>query len=322
MEQNFYKPMIRLGHCKGNISSTVLVAIGSYKSNGQVITFNQTEPLIWPGDQGHIPIDGFETRFIKKYICSGLFTAMSIVSAVVMIIALMFLAINFIHRKLRVIKMSSPRINNLILIGFILYFVAVVMFGVDSGTVNKIYLPAICTARVIKDHSLFGLTFLLFVVDLIILGVWIAIDPFTGQYEKFTSYPSKLGSNIIIQPQTVICSCQYSSIWLAIIYGYKFLLLVFGTFLAWETRSVSIAELNDSRHIGLAIYNAVIFATIGVLVGQLTQTGIDGGYIINSSFILICATSSMCLFFIPKIYLYAELAEYIVYLTVGRQILA
>ncbi|RDD43704.1 Gamma-aminobutyric acid type B receptor subunit 2, partial [Trichoplax sp. H2] len=44
--------------------------------------------------------------------------------------------------------MSSPRINNLILIGFILCFVAVVMFGVDSGTVNKIYLPAICTARV------------------------------------------------------------------------------------------------------------------------------------------------------------------------------
>ncbi|EDV22390.1 uncharacterized protein TRIADDRAFT_58938 [Trichoplax adhaerens] len=286
---------------RGNISSTGLVVVGSYRSVGQVITFNESEPLIWPG--GHVPFDGFITSYLEKYITIGVFVAMSILSVIGMIAALTFLYINYLHRNLRVIKMSSPRINNLILIGFILCFVAVVMFGVDSGTVNKIYLPAICTARVIKDHSLFGLTFLLFVVDLIILGVWIAIDPFTGQYEKFTSYPSKLGSNIIIQPQTMICSCQYSSIWLAIIYGYKFLLLVFGTFLAWETRSVSIAELNDSRHIGLAIYNAVIFATIGVLVGQLTQTGIDGGYIINSSFILICATSSMCLFFIPKIQL-------------------
>lgn len=79
------------------------------------------------------------------------------------------------------------------------------------------------------------------------------------------------------------------------------MLLTFGTFLAWETRSVSIAELNDSRHIGLAIYNAVIFAIIGVLVSQLSKTGIDGGYIIISAFILVCTVSSMCLFFIPKV---------------------
>lgn len=71
--------------------------------------------------------------------------------------------------------------------------------------------------------------------------------------------------------------------------------------MAWETRGVSIEELNDSRHIGLAIYNAVVFATIGVLVVQLTETGIDGGYTLISTFILICTVSSMCLFFIPKV---------------------
>ena len=78
-------------------------------------------------------------------------------------------------------------------------------------------------------------------------------------------------------------------------------MLLFGTFLAWETRGVSIAELNDSRHTGLAIYNAVIFATIGVLVVQLTDTGIDAGYTLISTFILVCTSSSMCLFFIPKV---------------------
>lgn len=52
------------------------------------------------------------------------------------------------HFWYRVIKMSSPRINNLMLFGFMLCFLAVIAFGIDNGLVNKTYLPAICTARI------------------------------------------------------------------------------------------------------------------------------------------------------------------------------
>jgi len=37
---------------------------------------------------------------------------------------------------------------------------------------------------------------------------------------------------------------------------------VFGCFLAWETRNVSIAALNDSKYIGLSVYNVVTPASL------------------------------------------------------------
>ena len=39
-------------------------------------------------------------------------------------------------------------------------------------------------------------------------------------------------------------------LWLGLIYGFKGVLLLFGLFLAWETRNVKIAALNDSQHVG------------------------------------------------------------------------
>jgi gamma-aminobutyric acid type B receptor len=42
-------------------------------------------------------------------------------------------------------------------------------------------------------------------------------------------------------------------IWLIVVYGTKALLLLFGLFLAWETRKVKISALNDSQHIGKEI---------------------------------------------------------------------
>lgn len=40
-------------------------------------------------------------------------------------------------------------------------------------------------------------------------------------------------------------------------------LQIFGAFLAWETRNVSIPALNDSKHVGLSVYNVVIMCVMG-----------------------------------------------------------
>lgn len=41
---------------------------------------------------------------------------------------------------------------------------------------------------------------------------------------------------------------------------------VFGAFLAWETRHVSIPALNDSQHIGLSVYNVLIMCIMGAAI--------------------------------------------------------
>ena len=46
------------------------------------------------------------------------------------------------------------------------------------------------------------------------------------------------------------------------IYAYKGLQLVLGLFLAYETRSQKVRQINDSRLVGMAIYNVVILCAI------------------------------------------------------------
>ena len=46
------------------------------------------------------------------------------------------------------------------------------------------------------------------------------------------------------------CSSRYSSYLQLIMYTIKGIVLIFGVFLAWQTRKVSIPALNDSKYIG------------------------------------------------------------------------
>ena len=45
-------------------------------------------------------------------------------------------------------------------------------------------------------------------------------------------------------------------------FGYKGILLLFGIFLAYETRSVKLKLVNDSRFVGMSIYNVVVSITL------------------------------------------------------------
>lgn len=49
--------------------------------------------------------------------------------------------------------------------------------------------------------------------------------------------------------QLELCESTDTYRWLGILFGYKGLLLLFGAFLAWETRNVTIAALNDSKYV-------------------------------------------------------------------------
>ena len=42
-----------------------------------------------------------------------------------------------------------------------------------------------------------------------------------------------------------------------IVFGYKGILLIFGIFLAYQTQSVKLKQVSDSRFVGMSIYNVV-----------------------------------------------------------------
>jgi len=111
------------------------------------------------------------------------------------------------------------------------------------------------------------------------------------------------------------------NIYLLCIYAYKGLLMVsqvlsaelnghsragfqiFGAFLAWETRHVSIPALNDSKYVGMSVYNVVIMCVTGAAISFVLTDKQDAMFIMLAVFIIFCSTATLCLVFIPKVHL-------------------
>ena len=89
-------------------------------------------------------------------------------------------------------------------------------------------------------------------------------------------------------------------VWEISMLGINGVLLAFGLSLAWRTRNIYITAANDSKYIGLAVYNVSVFAGTAVLIGlAVTNATIRFGML--SAFILLSTTGSICLIFIPKV---------------------
>ncbi|VDI30653.1 Hypothetical predicted protein [Mytilus galloprovincialis] len=97
------------------------------------------------------------------------------------------------------------------------------------------------------------------------------------------------------------CTSSYIPIWMGIIYAYKGLLLVFGCFLAWDTRHVTISALNDSKYIGMSVYNVVMMCLSGAAISFVINDKPNPEFIIISLLIIFCTTITLCLVFVPKI---------------------
>lgn len=76
---------------------------------------------------------------------------------------------------------------------------------------------------------------------------------------------------------------------------------IFGAFLAWETRHVSIPALNDSKYVGMSVYNVVIMCVTGAAISFVLTDKQDAMFIMLAVFIIFCSTATLCLVFIPKV---------------------
>ncbi|XP_071450035.1 gamma-aminobutyric acid type B receptor subunit 2 [Hetaerina americana] len=264
-----------------------------------------------------------------------IFACLATASTLGILMAVCFLVINIKYRHQRYIKMSSPHLNNLIIIGCILTYLSVIFLGLDSRLTSESAFPIICTSRawllmagfslafgsmfsktwrvhsiftdvklnkkVIKDYQLFMVVGVLLVIDLAIMTTWQITAPFYRETKQMEPYPHPSSEDIVIIPENEYCQSGNMTVFVGAIYAYKGLLLIFGAFLAWETRYVSIPALNDSRLVGLSVYNCVIFCIAGAAVSFVLSDHQDASFLIVSIFILFCTTGTLCLVFVPKL---------------------
>ncbi|XP_056438350.1 gamma-aminobutyric acid type B receptor subunit 2 [Gadus chalcogrammus] len=178
-------------------------------------------------------------------------------------------------------------------------------FTVDDREVGRMVLDVMNETNfngvtIIKDQKLLIIVGGMLLIDLCILICWQIVDPLKRTVEEYSLEADPQGRDIAIRPFLEHCENTHMTIWLGIVYAYKGLLMLFGCFLAWETRNVSIPALNDSKYIGMSVYNVGIMCIIGAAVSFLTRDQPNVQFCIVALVIIFCSTITLCLVFVPK----------------------
>lgn len=145
---------------------------------------------------------------------------------------------------------------------------------------------------------------LLFLADVAIITVWVVLDPLQRQELRFhlQDAPAGTDDDVMLLPILEQCQSVHQEIWIAVVLGYKCLLLVFGLFLAYESGSTKIRYINDSRQVSISIYNVGLLSlTTGPVSVFLIVSLPNAFFAFVSVAVLLCTYISLGLVFIPKV---------------------
>ncbi|KOB71155.1 GABA-B receptor type 1 [Operophtera brumata] len=196
------------------------------------------------------------------------------------------------------------------LCGCCICLAAAVALGVDGRWVQAAAFPGLCAARAwllatgfsmaygamftkkgLHGWKLFTMVGGLLVLDITLLSAWQIRDPLQRKVETFPlEAPRHNDDDVHIRPELEHCESEHNTIW-----------LVFGLFLAYETRSIKVRSINDSRYVGMSIYNVVVLCLITAPVTLVIASQQDAAFAFVSLAIVFCCFLSMALIFVPKV---------------------
>nr|XP_036869137.1 probable G-protein coupled receptor 156 isoform X1 [Manis javanica] len=248
-----------------------------------------------------------------------------------------FLGFTIRFRKNRIVKMSSPNLNIVTLLGSCLTYSSVYLFGTQDRdavvrssleTIIQIRLSMLCigtslvfgpilgkswrlykvfTQRVpdkrviIKDLQLLGLVAALVIADVILLMTWVLTDPI--QCLQILSVSMTVAGRDVScsLTSTHFCASRYADVWIALILVCKGLLLLYGAYLAGLTDHVSSPPVNQSLTIMVGVNLVVLAAGLLFVVTRYLHTWPNLVFGLTSGGIFVCTTTINCFIFIPQL---------------------
>uniref|UniRef100_A0A8C3WP16 G protein-coupled receptor 156 n=1 Tax=Catagonus wagneri TaxID=51154 RepID=A0A8C3WP16_9CETA len=248
-----------------------------------------------------------------------------------------FLGFTIRCRKNRIVKMSSPNLNIVTLLGSCLTYSSAYLFGIqDKGslagssmeTLIQVRLSMLCigtslvfgpilgkswrlykvfTQRVpdkrviIKDLQLLGLVAALVIADVILLMTWVLTDPIRCLQILSVSM-TVTGRDVSCSlTSTYFCASRYSDVWIALALGCKGLLLLYGAYLAGLTDHVSSPPVNQSLTIMVGVNLVVLAAGLLFVVTRYLHSWPNLVFGLTSGGIFVCTTTVNCFIFIPQL---------------------
>ncbi|XP_074652841.1 uncharacterized protein LOC141907168 [Tubulanus polymorphus] len=185
-----------------------------------------------------------------------------------------------------------------------------------SWRLNRIFRESSVKRVVIRDQTLIAVVASLLVVDITLLGVWQAVDPLTGTFlhikNQMKGQSSLLGKTAEDPPvihAARVCSCRYFPAWATVMLIYKTAMLVYGAYLSWSIRHVTLPSMNDSPCIVLSCHVTMITACLGIAMATLFRETPDLLYASIASAVWIWTTVTLMLIFIPKVNLWRKKSD-------------
>lgn len=298
------------------------VLISVYDQNEK--KFYTKNEITWHGRNP--PTDHTITIRTMYKIPKSIYIGMCSLASTGILLAFGFLTFNIKFRQHRFIKMSSPYLNNLIICGCLLSYTSIYFLGEFDGIffkyvcvirlwlltigftlafgamfsktyrVHAILTNSTMTKKVIKDYKLYGIVLFLLGIDIVIMSSWQIFDPLEVVKRL---YESKVMEEKIMFVDNFVCESKYFKIWIGALFSFKSLLILFGCFFAYETRHVTIAALNDSKYIGISVYNVLIMCSTGAAIAFIVQDN-NSVSILITVFVFSCTTITLCLVFFAK----------------------
>ena len=292
--------------------------------------FNLIDNWVFPDGSSNVPASSSSTRKEEMVTSRPVFY---ILLTFVILCAIFTIYCGYATLRLRnhpVIRMSSYRVNLIGCVGSLLLLSAIPVVGTTATPslcatqlslamigFTLLYAPLFAKtwrAAVIfqgaklketrmTDWQLFRTVGYIVAVDSILLILWITVDPFYVEdhiVEKRTD--ASTGETTL----SVVGQCHTRHEYVfSIISGFiKAVLLAFGAFYAYQTRTIRIPAMNDSKWTGLAIYSTLLLASINIpVVFLLRNENVDAAFIFTSLTVILLTTIVMGLVFVPKILL-------------------
>ncbi|XP_060786396.1 probable G-protein coupled receptor 156 isoform X2 [Neoarius graeffei] len=282
-----------------------------------------------------------QSRSLSPVLCAVVWTLLSCG----ILLSCLFLIFTIRYKNNRIVKMSSPNLNMLTLLGSVLTYTSSFLFALEDRSSGQEAGPKIVlqpwvwtlcigsslvfgpilgktwrlyrvfTQRVpdrrviIRDIRLMGLVALLVMVDVLILAVWSLTDPVTCSQSvsavvKVVEFDVRYSLS-----QMGSCSSHYSDLWVLLLCAVKAGLLVYGTYLAGLTCSVSLPPVNQSLTIMTAVYLVAASTTLAIPVSLYLHSWPNLVYGMLSGTIFICTTAINCLIFVPQLTQWRQFEE-------------
>ncbi|XP_061484212.1 probable G-protein coupled receptor 156 [Rhineura floridana] len=252
------------------------------------------------------------------------------------LLSFFFLIFTIHFRKNRIVKLSSPNLNVVTLLGSGLTYSSAYLFGIEkqnsltrpsmemlvqvrvsllcigvslafgpilgkSWRLYKVFTQRVPDKRVIiKDFQLLVMVSMLVVADIILLLIWILMDPVQClQNLKADLKVTERGLTCTVS-HGPFCTSLHSDLWLTLFLGFKGTLLIYGAYLAGLTDDLSCSPVNQSLTLIIGI--AIIFLSTGIIlvVNRFFLLWHNLVFGFTSGGIFVCTSTVNCLIFIPQ----------------------